>query len=110
MKEEGTKKKKMKQGSTVVSKQITKFVFSDRLLVWLNIYCCRPSLPTTQIIQMEDPADFVPTVIPQQRRISTPRLTPIERIRSPVQNKEQRPTSAAKRPDSSLGQIPVTIR
>lgn len=59
---------------------------------------------------MEDPADFVPTIVPQQRKVSTPRLTPIERILSPVQNKEQRPTSTNKRPDSKLAQIPVTTR
>ena len=55
---------------------------------------------------MENPADFVPTIIPQQRKISTPRLTPIERILSPVQNKEQRPASANKRPSSALPQTP----
>lgn len=55
---------------------------------------------------MENPADFVPAIIPQQRKISTPRLTPIERILSPVQNKEQRPTSANKRPSSTLPQTP----
>lgn len=50
--------------------------------------------PSTQIVQMENPADFVPTIIPQQRKNSTPRLTRIERILSPV------------RPSSTLPQTP----
>ncbi len=68
---------------------------------------CRPSLPTTQIVQMENPADFIPTGIPEKRKTSTPRLTHIEnksrdnapRIASPIQSKEQRPKSSSKRPN-----------
>lgn len=58
--------------------------------------------PSTQIVQMENPVDFVPTIIPQQKKSSTPRLTRIERILSPVPSKEQRPSS-------TLPQTPPSI-
>lgn len=66
------------------------------------IFYSRPSLPTTQIVQLENPADFIPTIIPERRIISTPRITHIEnnnstsprRISSPIQAKEQRPKSS----------------
>ncbi len=97
-KEDLTKKRKIKQPSTVVPKQISK-----------------SSLPTAQIVQLENPADFIPTIIPEQRNISTPRLTHIEnknvtRIASPIQTKEQRPKSSSKRQNIEPTQISTTIR
>lgn len=67
---------------------------------------------------MENPADFMPTIILQQRKLSTPRLTPIEnknrnaveRIASPIQTKEQRPISSQKRQNSDLTQMAATTK
>lgn len=61
-KEEAPKKTKIKQPTPVVPRQINR----------------KPSLATTQIVQMEDPADFVPTIVPEQRRVSTPRIIRME--------------------------------
>jgi hypothetical protein len=82
------------------------------------IFYCRSSLPATQIVQLENPADFIPTIIPEKRNISTPRLTHIEnknrdnvpRITSPIQTKEQRPKSSSKRSNVEPTQISATTR
>jgi hypothetical protein len=76
----------------------------------LYIFHFSSSLSTTQITQLENPTDFIPTIIPQQRKISTPRRTSIEsnnnttdirRISSPIQTQEQRPKSSNKRQHSA---------
>jgi hypothetical protein len=82
------------------------------------IFYCRSSLPATQIVQLENPADFIPTIISEKRNISTPRLTHIEnknrdnvsRITSPIQTKEQRPKSSSKRSNAEPTQISATTR
>ncbi|CAF4775266.1 unnamed protein product, partial [Rotaria magnacalcarata] len=65
-------------------------------------------LPTTQILQLENPIDFIPTIIPNQRIISSPRKIKIENNNNntvhqipsppppPIQTKEQRPKSSSK--------------
>jgi hypothetical protein len=75
-------------------------------------------LPTNQIVQLENPADFIPTILPEQRNISTPRIMQVEnnktndvrRISSPIPTKEQRPKSINKRRNSQPTQIPLTAR
>ncbi|CAF4886744.1 unnamed protein product, partial [Rotaria socialis] len=68
-------------------------------------------LPTTQILQLENPIDFIPTIIPNQRTISSPRKIQIENNNNntahqippppPIQTKEQRPKSSNKRQPSA---------
>jgi len=116
--EDLTKKKKIKPPSTIVSKQTSKLVSIKSFSFRFILFYFRSSLPTTQIVQLENPADFIPTIIPEQRMISSPRITHIEnnntidnrRISSPIQTKEQRPKSSNKRQNSEPTQIPVIIR
>ena len=84
----------------------------------IAVFHCRPSLPTTQIVQMENPADFIPTGIPEKRNIPTPHITHFEnknrdhvpQIASPIQTKEQRPQSSSKRPNPEPALISSTTR
>ncbi|CAF3397583.1 unnamed protein product [Rotaria sp. Silwood1] len=95
-KENSIKKKKIQQNSQIVSKQIS-----------------NSSLATTQIVQLENPTDFIPSIIPEQRTISSPRKIPIpnnnnnnntsniHQISSSIQTKDQRPKSSNKRQHSA---------
>ncbi|CAF2408190.1 unnamed protein product [Rotaria sp. Silwood2] len=92
-KENLVKKKKIQQKSQTVSKQSSS-----------------SSLPTTEIVQLENPIDFIPTIIPEQRTISSPRkihaennnnASDIHQISSSIQTKEQRPKSSNKRQHSA---------
>ncbi|CAF5077518.1 unnamed protein product [Rotaria sp. Silwood1] len=89
------KKKKIQQNSQIVSKQIS-----------------NSSLATTQIVQLENPTDFIPSIIPEQRTISSPRKIPISnnnnnntsnihQISSSIQTKDHRPKSSNKRQHSA---------
>ncbi|CAF1252401.1 unnamed protein product [Rotaria magnacalcarata] len=95
-KENTIKKKNIQPKPQIVSKQTSSSI-----------------LPTTQILQLENPIDFIPTIIPNQRTISSPRKIKIENNNNntvhqipsppppPIQTKEQRPKSSSKRQHSA---------
>ncbi|CAF3598690.1 unnamed protein product [Rotaria sordida] len=92
-KENSIKQKKIQQKSQTVSKQTS-----------------NSSVLTTQIVQLENPIDFIPTIIPEQRTISSSRKIHIEnndnksgihQISPSIQTKEQRPKSSNKRQHSA---------
>ena len=80
------KKKKVKQSSTIKS------ILNEVVVRFYWTFLFSSSQASAQVVQLENPADFVPSIIPERRTIVSPRLP----IASPRPSKEQRPKSSTK--------------